>query len=330
MLWQFYLAKNIIFGVLPFKRTIRLLKRRFIPLPTELDPVTFTQSFQIVDMLKEAGINLQTARILEIGPGWWPVLPLILHLAGCRPVVLVDNERLLDKDVLLGTAKVLRRESKRLADELGQDVRSISDRLSPPPGLSFEELLDHWGFEYLAPCDMRLLEMEDENLDAVVTRAVLEYIPPQTLKGIMEKCKDLLKPDGVMCHIIDNSDQWNHCDPKISKLNFLKYSDRTANAIGWANPHSYQNRLRHYDYINLMEKAGFNILQERSHLDEVALVELEALPLNGKYRAIPFEDLAKLTSWIIASKKQAHGKTQDRVHHEAVRDEKKRAAAASG
>ena len=45
--------------------------------------------------------------MLEVGSGWWPIIPLLMRLAAQR-IYLVDTQRLLDVQLLRGIAIKLR------------------------------------------------------------------------------------------------------------------------------------------------------------------------------------------------------------------------------
>jgi len=78
---------------------------------------------------------------------------------------------------------------------------------------------------------------------------------------IFRECSRLLKKCGLMSFIIDYQDHYSYADNRISVYNFLKYSDSTWR---WFNPSlHYQNRLRHPDYIRLLQETGFEVVEEK-------------------------------------------------------------------
>ena len=61
-----------------------------------------------------------------------------------------------------------------------------------------------------------------------------------------------------MVHRIDYSDHYSYCDTRLCRYHFLRFSERD-----WRPFNSclcYQNRLRHCDYVRLMELCGFSLL----------------------------------------------------------------------
>ena len=58
-----------------------------------------------------------------------------------------------------------------------------------------------------------------------------------------------LKKNGMISAIIDYSDHYAHTDPAIGLLNFLNYSSDDWKKYNHES--HYQNRLRHYEYIDI-------------------------------------------------------------------------------
>jgi ubiquinone/menaquinone biosynthesis C-methylase UbiE len=52
--------------------------------------------------------------------------------------------------------------------------------------------------EYLAPCDCRRLPMSTGSVDIVLSRVVLEYVPPTVIQGIFREACRVIRPAGRM------------------------------------------------------------------------------------------------------------------------------------
>ena len=57
-------------------------------------------------------------------------------------------------------------------------------------------------------------------MDLFVSTTVLQYIPPEALKGIFAEFNRLASPNAVMSHYIDLYDQFSVFDRSISPFNF--------------------------------------------------------------------------------------------------------------
>jgi SAM-dependent methyltransferase len=296
-------VRNALFGLLPLKvqEQLRMAKRRILPYDPGIDDWTLEQGIRQVEMLRQAGCDPRGKECLELGTGWQPIIPLIFYLAGCKMLALVDSQRLLDKHSLIKTSMGLLGYKEKISDRLGISQDEVAKRLERSPSSSVEELLESYNFRYLAPVDFLANNLPDQSLDIIISRAVLEHVPPAVIKGMFSQAKRLLRRNGKMCHIVDNSDHWEHSDKSLSRLSFLKYSDEQFSFFTKWNPLDYTNRLRHFQYKAMMEDAGFTIELDDSPVNEKALEDLKAIPIDSSFEGIPHRELAILTSYLVAS-----------------------------
>jgi len=162
-----------------------------------------------------------------------------------------------------------------------------------------KDLLAIFRCRYFAPFDARRTLLPNDSVDLVYSHTVLEHIPPAIIDGIPRESYRILKPDGITCHVIDNSDHWIQRDGTISYVNFLRYEDWVWKLIS-INPIDSQNRLRNYEYIALLEKWGFHIILDRPVLEQRALPAFNTLKLCRRYASVPKEQLALCRLNIIA------------------------------
>src|SRR5205085_11777892 len=112
----------------------------------------------------------------------------------------------------------------------------------------------------------RRLPIADGSFDLIFSRAVLEHIPTTILRGIAREATRVLAPGGLMLHIIDTGDHWAFDDPRISRAHFLTLSD-FAWRLTCLHPQNYQNRLRHSDYLAMLDAAGLDVIRAEVKLD---------------------------------------------------------------
>lgn len=77
----------------------------------------------------------------------------------------------------------------------------------------------------------------------MISRDVMEHVAPNTLGAIFRESARVLSPRGVACHIIDESDHWQHGDTSITRVNFLRFSDiqhrlTYLNSLNYHNPYA--------------------------------------------------------------------------------------------
>lgn len=301
MRWQLKWARNALFGVLPGSGFLRRLARRLRPYPTDIPPWTLEEGLRLVEILREAGASLEGAHVVEIGSGWRPIIPLLFALAGAARVLMIDTQRLMDAATFAGTVENLKNHARLLAERLGEEEGTVREFLSSPPA-GLAESLRRFRMEYHAPCDLIASPLPDGSFDLVTSRAVLEHVPPEVLRPLLGRTFRLLRPGGWACHAVDNSDHFSHGDSRLSRVNFLRYSDRFFGFLTWFNPLDYQNRLRHPEYAKLLRQIGFEVILERSKPETRALEDLRSLAVAARFREFSTDDLARLDSYFVARK----------------------------
>ncbi|MBM7066793.1 class I SAM-dependent methyltransferase [Actibacterium sp. 188UL27-1] len=296
-MWQIHWAKNAIAAVLPFQNTMRRLKRRVTGKTHRIHEASvYSGGFDQIQFLQKSGLDLADADILEVGTGWYPVIPLMLRLAGARHVHLSDTHRLMDLDTLEAARSFLRARSEDLARRLDCPESQIATLLDRGTTGTFEQRLADLGLSYHTPLDYRRATFK---VDAIVSHTVMEHITPREIRRILMHSRAVLNPGGLISHGIDHSDHRAHRDTALSRLDFLRYSDR---AWSWLclNPQDYTNRLRHADYMAMIRDAGYEVLFERALVDHKAAAEVKHLKLDARFAFHGPEDLARLWSHIIA------------------------------
>lgn len=206
---------------------------------------------------------------------------------------------LLDRKLIGDAVEYLRSKADLIGDWLSLPTGRLDAVLALPSGGDLATALSALGLVYLAPADLRSLAEPAHSFDVIMSRAVLEHIPPSVLTEIVSACRGLLKPDGTMCHIVDISDHWQHQDRSISRVNFLKYEDWLWRITG-INALNYQNRLRHYELIALLRRTGYSVLHEQQDVDPQALQALSSMRVCRRYRDVEPQQLAGVTSYLLA------------------------------
>jgi hypothetical protein len=132
---------------------------------------------------------------------------------------------------------------------------------------------------------------------------VFEHIPLKELRSIFEEGNRIINKRGLFIHKIDYKDHFSYADKKISPINFLQYSDAEWRRYA-GNKYMYTNRLRHDDYINLIQSVGHRILDVQSDKDRWSqeLLESEFIKLNERFDTKSKEILSISESWIVSKK----------------------------
>ena len=123
---------------------------------------------------------------------------------------------------------------------------------------NLEDLKNILNIKYYAPINIIDLN-EKEKFDAIISTNVIEHISKKHFEIILEKFRKIVKNDGILSFLVDYSDHYSHTDKNISSTNFLKYSEQEFKKYN--TPLLFQNRLRHYDYIDIFKNKKFKILK---------------------------------------------------------------------
>ncbi|MCE2489372.1 MAG: class I SAM-dependent methyltransferase [Anaerolineae bacterium] len=255
---------------------------------------------------------LTGARVLEVGSGRSLAMPLLMWLLGAERTLTVDLNRYLRPELVRADLAYLQAQQAWLWDQLAPvagDADLTSERLGDllaldlerPAARVLEDVLRSCGIDCRAPADASALDLADDSIDVQLSRAVLEHVPPDDMERILREAARVLKPDGLCAHLIDPSDHFQHSDPSISRVNFLRFSEAEWERLA-GNRFMYMNRLRASDYLSLFAEAGLEVLDVNSVVDEESrlLIESGGLPLDEGFTGKTVEDLATTELLLVA------------------------------
>lgn len=238
---------------------------------------------------------------LELGTGWFPIIPLGLYLCGARSVWTYDVVRLLRSDTFRRTLECFRvfQKTGRLVEilpaALPERMEQFAALLKRDGRTSPEQLLDELNIHAVVG-DVRQSEQAHGTIDFVFSNGVLEHLSPAALAETMAAFRLLLRPDGVMCHHIGLADQFASFDRSITPYNFLQYSPKVWRWLN--NPIIPQNRLRHSDYVSILESSGFDVVRQETVPGRVQ--DLRSVVLAPEFQSYSEPDLLVLTSWLVS------------------------------
>lgn len=248
---------------------------------------------EMAEWLLDAGITIPGKVFFEVGTGHKPVIPVCFSLMGAEKFITVDLYQRLDLKLLQGALNILASQRKHLVegwrtfapeDLLGQRF-DLLDRYKDDP----ERFLQQVGIQYLPLTDAGSTSLPDASIDCHLSNTVMEHIEPDTLSNIVKEAYRLLKKDGVALHFIDLSDHFQHQDPSISPINFLRYSESEWDRIA-GNEYAYTNRLRVPDYLSVFSEVSFVVIRkdaQQSNNDQLDAM----IPINSKFDLYNQDDI---------------------------------------
>jgi SAM-dependent methyltransferase len=206
--------------------------------------------------IEELDVSFAGAQVLELGPGRTPQVCGAAVLAGAAAATGIDVVRYLDResDRAERLAPLLDIISSGRADtwcratgtEIGQARRRAASFGARWP-VSFSTF------------DGQVLPIPDTSVDLVISKSALEHVPWRQVEPQLTDLYRVLRPGGVMVHIIDLRDHFHtKGDDEVigDWLEALRYPQKLFDAM-FSNRSTNINRLRASEWLDVFADAGF-------------------------------------------------------------------------
>ncbi len=183
-------------------------------------------------IFRENHINLEGKRVAELGSGWMPIFPYQLILEG--------NVNRVDTYDINGHYNL-------------KQIKKVNDYYRTHEGFKIEQKGKyqlHKAVYYFPKTN--ICNGDLKSVDLIVSRFVLEHVPPKEIKKMHDFFNSNLKSGSYILHLISPSDHRAYNDPSLSLQDFLKYSKEEWDGI--QTKFDYHNRLRLPQYLALFEK----------------------------------------------------------------------------
>ena len=245
--------------------------------------------------------SLKGANTLELGTGWYPVVPLSNFLCGANKICSVDISQLTDKAKLKVTIDYFIKAAD--AGKLQQYIPYLAERLdflkslfSDFDKLSYEEILAKLNLRFLVRDARHLPEFVDASIDLIHSNNTFEHVYIDVLSDILVEFKRLTKKGGMMSHFIDMSDHFAHSDPSITIYNFLQFSNKDWQRID--NSIQPQNRWRFKDFTKLY--AELKIPVSETEVRPGSLADLAKVKVHEEWADYSQAELAESHGYIFS------------------------------
>lgn len=252
------------------------------------------EHLQALDRVRP-GVDRSALRCYEFGGGWDLIAALCLWAMGVEHQTVIDINPNVALDLVDDTIRRFATDGDRLERVLGVRLR----RPDEAPIGTVEELVTRFGISYLAPQDARGTGLADSSVDFVTNTFTLEHIPPGYIAAILGETRRIMAPGALISSRIDMQDHYHYVQPSISVYNYLRFPDWQWR---WLNPplHS-QNRLRHSQYVQLFEQAGFEIAwNDPATPTTEDLAELHGIPIAPEFDRFTVTDLGTKYTHLVA------------------------------
>lgn len=254
-----------------------------------------------IDYFRKYGNTGPEMKIMELGTGWYPIIPMFMFLTKTGKVTSVDIQSWMNRDRQIITInKFFEWYNKGWLDDKFKDIDK--DRLQQlehvhknPDTYSMEDINELIGLTTLLK-DARNTGLEERSMDMICSNNTFEHIEGDVLKGILIEYKRIIKSGGVMSHFIDMSDHFAHFDKKITVYNFLKYSTKSWSMID--NKIQPQNRFRHKDYLKMYKELDIPVTEEK--IEDGNSETLALVNVHPEFKDYSQEQLAITHAYLVS------------------------------
>lgn len=266
-----------------------------------------SQGVACLDHLNSLGEDIDGWHTVEIGTGWTPIIPLVFWANGQAECNTFDVTPLLKHKLFIETvtqlaanplAAVPRAAPAVTRQQVSERIRLVNNSIRI--GASAAHVLHRCGIRYHPGTDAARTRLAPASADLVFSNVVLEHVPAEAIDRMFAEAYRVLRPNGYMAHLIDPSDHFSHGDASISPVNFLRFSEEEF--APYNTKFLFQNRLRASAWRRLIEQHQFRIRIWETTVNERALKELKALPLDPAFAGLAPDDLCTTAIWVVAQR----------------------------
>ena len=255
----------------------------------------------ICTYILNSGRKVEDKIFFEVGTGRVPLAPIAFWLCGAGKTYTLDINTYL-KPELIAKAILYFKSNKADIKELFGDML-IESRFNILCNLPLDidylapRLFELCSIVYISPGDARVTCLEHNAIDYHVSNNVYEHIPEKDLLSIINEGNRIIKPSGLFVNRVDYSDHFAHSDPKITSINFLKYSDFTWKIFA-GNQFMFMNRLRHDDFLHIFSECHHEYICVDKNTDR-SIRDSDLSWVNKKFINKSNDILAVTSSWFV-------------------------------
>ncbi len=290
---------------LPYKEHVNFFFQKYVTRGVELTDEHFGYKLEAardhIRYYRQFGeLPPQQATVLELGTGWYPIVPTLLYLAGFAQTVSVDIRNWMTTErSLIAFRRILEYHDSGQLQSFVSEIDSARlanlRRISEDPSADLARLNREIQLDARV-MDATVLDFPDGTFDLICSNNTFEHVYSGVLRNILREFKRVLKPGGVMSHFIDLSNHFAHLDPTITIYNFLRFSQKEWSAID--NSIQPQNRLRWPDYRKMYAELEIPVRLES--VRPGSLADLQRVPVHQEFSHYAPEELAISHGYLIS------------------------------
>ena len=212
---------------------------------------------------------------LELGPGDGILSALLAPALGAAGLTLLDSGDYADKDI--------NKYHQQINDFLAKFHHyALPDYTNCT---SIDKILKSAGGAYHSKGLDSLKMLSDDSFDIIYSQAVLEHVRRDEFSETMRQCRRLLKPNGVMSHVVDFKDHLG------GGLNNLRISSGLWEQNWFAlKSNFYTNRLRFSEVVKICEDSGFTL--KTTEVSRYEITPIQRKQLVSEFSGLSDDDLS--------------------------------------
>jgi hypothetical protein len=254
------------------------------------------------DWLKQQGMSerLVNGRLLDIGSGWHPTIPILWHAFGNNDQTLADIFANMNARQVAETIKHFR----EIVEKPDWSHHSDLKRLPEMPAISASDAasaLRPLGIRYEAPYGDHL-QKHPNHFDMVICTQVLQHIPKVVHLQIFKELFHCMKPGALFHATVHFVGQFR--SPGLREGQYEHLTPSPATWDNWINSSLMGfNRLKGPDYRETLEQSGFRI-REFKLVEPTAedLAELSRTKVHPSFSRYSEQDLATRGVFFVVQK----------------------------
>jgi hypothetical protein len=305
--WRFKATLQLFLSIIPLGENVNHILQKIYGGSKSLsvDDALYDGIRIIQGIKKYYDSSFYNSKMLEVGTGWQPVIPILLSFIGVKEIITIDHVRHLRLKLLRNSILQFYHEVGYINELLKLSELEIVERIKKFNRIdldsSMENILNCLNIKYIAPGNASYTQLENNSLDLFFSNKVLEHVPKNQIISITKEAMRILKPGCLYYNYIGTLDHYSYFDKSISKCNFLQYSELAWRLLS-KNKITYQNRLRNSDYLAIFKNCGFEILDVNFTIDKECLNSLKEMKLDSRFRNMAHNDLSITFTEIFARK----------------------------
>lgn len=249
-----------------------------------LDTFRVDQGRKITSLLKRFADIKPGDSALELGTGWlhwYANFVRVFHDINIDLFDVWDNRQ-------FNTMKQYLSELPNFLSSQEQKNCNIDLIKKATAAESLSKFYDEMGYRYTINPNGDLASYSSEKYNLVFSVYVLANIQRSLLyNGYVNDLYRVLKPGGYSVHIVDTGDQYHHMAPKGTSKKEYTQIPNSLWKLYFENSLHYFNRMQLSEYLDLFEKAGFELVYK-----EQVYTDISKLKISRDFQKFSVDDLS--------------------------------------